>query len=335
MPCFNPRSPCGERHPRRVACRTRRARFNPRSPCGERRRTRRWPCARPRCFNPRSPCGERRTNTAQVDSHSQLQPTLPLRGATYQGLSYSEICAFQPTLPLRGATCPSRQPPNRPPSVSTHAPLAGSDEHGESVVTYVAQFQPTLPLRGATSEAVCDLCDLFSFNPRSPCGERREQAGIEARTRSVSTHAPLAGSDATSKKFRAILESFQPTLPLRGATEAGRIEGLDIRVSTPAPLAGSDATVRLSTLSSSGFQPTLPLRGATKSRAANSMAIVFQPTLPLRGATRRATALRPRRTSFNPRSPCGERHEVGRHSLIVPCVSTHAPLAGSDLLNGH
>ena len=263
LPCFNPRSPCGERHPRRVACRTRRARFNPRSPCGERRRTRRWPCARPRCFNPRSPCGERRTNTAQVDSHSQLQPTLPLRGATYQGLSYSEICAFQPTLPLRGATCPSRQPPNRPPSVSTHAPLAGSDEHGESVVTYVAQFQPTLPLRGATSEAVCDLCDLFSFNPRSPCGERREQAGIEARTRSVSTHAPLAGSDATSKKFRAILESFQPTLPLRGATEAGRIEGLDIRVSTHAPLAGSDQTSYSVAASSDKFQPTLPLRGAT------------------------------------------------------------------------
>ena len=285
LPCFNPRSPCGERHPRRVACRTRRARFNPRSPCGERRRTRRWPCARPRCFNPRSPCGERRTNTAQVDSHSQLQPTLPLRGATYQGLSYSEICAFQPTLPLRGATCPSRQPPNRPPSVSTHAPLAGSDEHGESVVTYVAQFQPTLPLRGATSEAVCDFGDLFSFNPRSPCGERREQAGIEARTRSVSTHAPLAGSDGSRSDRRTRHPRFNPRSPcgerrerapvhleLVGVSTHAPLAGSDQvesrelhghRVSTHAPLAGSDQTSYSVAASSDKFQPTLPLRGAT------------------------------------------------------------------------
>ena len=288
---------------------------------------------------------------------SVFQPTLPLRGATHEHGPGGQPQPASTHAPLAGSDVP-RVELFRDLRVSTHAPLAGSDMPITSAAQpspfcfnprspcgerrarrerrhLRGQFQPTLPLRGATSEAVCDLCDLFSFNPRSPCGERREQAGIEARTRSVSTHAPLAGSDATSKKFRAILESFQPTLPLRGATEAGRIEGLDIRVSTHAPLAGSDANVRLSTLSSSGFQPTLPLRGATKSRAANSMAIVFQPTLPLRGATRRATALRPRRTSFNPRSPCGERHEVGRHSLIVPCVSTHAPLAGSDLLNGH
>ena len=217
LPCFNPRSPCGERHPRRVACRTRRARFNPRSPCGERRRTRRWPCARPRCFNPRSPCGERRTNTAQVDSHSQLQPTLPLRGATYQGLSYSEICAFQPTLPLRGATCPSRQPPNRPPSVSTHAPLAGSD--------------------GSRSDR---RTRHPRFNPRSPCGERRERAPVHLELVGVSTHAPLAGSDQV---------------------ESRELHGH--RVSTHAPLAGSDQTSYSVAASSDKFQPTLPLRGAT------------------------------------------------------------------------
>ena len=241
---------------------------------------------------------------------------------------------FQPTLPLRGATH-EHGPGGQPQPASTHAPLAGSDVprvelfRDLRVSTHAPLAGSDMPITSAAQPSP------FCFNPRSPCGERRARRERRHLRGPVSTHAPLAGSDATSKKFRAILESFQPTLPLRGATEAGRIEGLDIRVSTHAPLAGSDANVRLSTLSSSGFQPTLPLRGATKSRAANSMAIVFQPTLPLRGATRRATALRPRRTSFNPRSPCGERHEVGRHSLIVPCVSTHAPLAGSDLLNGH
>ena len=44
---FNPRSPCGERPPRRFLTRVRANRFNPRSPCGERRRVR-----------PRKPCGD-------------------------------------------------------------------------------------------------------------------------------------------------------------------------------------------------------------------------------------------------------------------------------------
>ena len=40
-------------------------------------------------------------------------------------------------------------------------------------------------------------------------------------------------------------------------------------------------------------------------------------------------------SSFNPRSPCGERPAgMGRHHLLRD-VSTHAPLAGSDLRVGH
>ncbi len=259
--------------------------FNPRSPCGERRASGAWRLTKPPVFQPTLPL-RGATRLAQLLQRAlPFQPTLPLRGATYQGLSYSEICAFQPTLPLRGATCPSRQPPNRPPSVSTHAPLAGSDEHGESVVTYVAQFQPTLPLRGATSEAVCDLCDLFSFNPRSPCGERREQAGIEARTRSVSTHAPLAGSDGSRSDRRTRHPRFNPRSPcgerrerapvhleLVGVSTHAPLAGSDQvesrelhghRVSTHAPLAGSDQTSYSVAASSDKFQPTLPLRGAT------------------------------------------------------------------------
>ena len=79
--CFNPRSPCGERHvalggeknaikfqstlpvwgatlaSRGAASSTRR--FNPRSPCGERLTTARANKPGDKGFNPRSPCGER------------------------------------------------------------------------------------------------------------------------------------------------------------------------------------------------------------------------------------------------------------------------------------
>ena len=78
-------------------------------------------------------------------------------------------------------------------------------------------FQPTLPLRGAT-EITQDSEDYGSFNPRSPCGERRDdELRLGYLVALVSTHAPLAGSDA-----------YQ--------TEIARTAG----VSTHAPLAGSD-----------------------------------------------------------------------------------------------
>ena len=56
--------------------------------------------------------------------------------------------------------------------VSTHAPLAGSDEPLFSCLFTVNVFQPTLPLRGATNAQIIAIPMMFSFNPRSPCGER-------------------------------------------------------------------------------------------------------------------------------------------------------------------
>ena len=56
-------------------------------------------------------------------------------------------------------------------------------------------FQPTLPLRGATCVNVHLIFCCQSFNPRSPCGERRAALVVQ----------------------RGRLW-FQPTLPLRGAT---------------------------------------------------------------------------------------------------------------------
>ena len=190
--------------------------FNPRSPCGERQRTTR-PTPPTPCFNPRSPCGERR-------HHHRVQP----------------ILVVSTHAPLAGSDARVRHWPLVRGRGSTHAPLAGSDVSALAVETDKLQFQPTLPLRGATLISIHSCGERFGFNPRSPCGERRARQSATYATCSVSTHAPLAGSDASKP------------------------------ASKPAPA-------------------------------------VFQPTLPLRGATRRATALRPRRTSFNPRSPCGER----------------------------
>ena len=59
------------------------------------------------------------------------------------------MAVFQPTLPLRGATNANAAVAVLH-AVSTHAPLAGSDNNPTAFTAYGA-----------------------GFNPRSPCGERR------------------------------------------------------------------------------------------------------------------------------------------------------------------
>ena len=167
-------------------------------------------------------------------------------------------------------------------------------------------FQPTLPLRGATSRCRA-ISSSRSFNPRSPCGERRYRpASCWPRHRcfnprspcgerlvavaprrdnlEVSTHAPLAGSDHEVEALYRVR-----------------------RVSTHAPLAGSDALGGLRALQNRGFQPTLPLRGATADGGDDGCQLVVSTHAPLAGSD----------TSF-------------ARSSTVFSVSTHAPLAGSD-----
>ena len=147
--------------------------------------------------------------------YRKFQSTLPLRGATQRDGGWGHPPLFQSTLPLRGATTVNSTSGSLP-VISIHAPLAGSD----AIIIDIYHHHP-------------------DFNPRSPCGERRQRDGGWG-------HPPL----------------FQSTLPLRGATFA-----------IP------------SALPSIGFQSTLPLRGATVS------ALVIS---------------------------------------VFPCISIHAPLAGSD-----
>ena len=66
---------------------------------------------------------------------------------------------------------------------------------GWNRLSAMQKFQSTLPVRGATALRLCENSMHKDFNPRSPCGERRQK--------------PYA-------KLRGLL--FQSTLPVRGAT---------------------------------------------------------------------------------------------------------------------
>ena len=147
--------------------------------------------------------------------------------------------SFQSTLPVRGATIRIVSGPLIG-KISIHAPRAGSD-----TLTPEATIEPT------------------DFNPRSPCGERRESVPVDKTAEAISIHAPRAGSDDTgiphaSRKTNISIHApragsdgmphrntklkcyFNPRSPCGER----RHEGLDVdaivRISIHAPRAGSD-----------------------------------------------------------------------------------------------
>ena len=145
-------------------------------------------------------------------------------------------------------------------------------------------FQPTHPLRGATPP------------PRGSPGKRV-----------ISTHAPLAGCDASRRKPRPGPPDFNPRTPC-GVRPSAQIPGAGtLPISTHAPLAGCDRPSGEADAGETDFNPRTPC-----------------------GVRLVSDGVPPEEINFNPRTPCGVR-------LFYPCllspyvvISTHAPLAGCD-----
>ena len=169
-------------------------------------------------FNPRSPCGERRGAGRRIRGNRLISIHAPRAGSDIQKLAFlSDSLGFQSTLPVRGAT---QRQKNRWELfyISIHAPRAGSDDEPRAG-------------RGVPRD----------FNPRSPCGERREFGQYAtAASQQISIHAPRAGSDYAAGDYRYNAPGFQSTLPVRGATEKKQNLLGVLYISIHAPRAGSD-----------------------------------------------------------------------------------------------
>ena len=101
---FNPRAPCGARHPRRSAAR-RSSGFQPTRPL-------------------RGATGGAEGN---LKTHSVFQPTRPLRGATGQRGGGNVAVLISTHAPLAGRDSPLLRHSFGDAGISTHAPLAGRD----------------------------------------------------------------------------------------------------------------------------------------------------------------------------------------------------------------
>ena len=108
-----------------------------------------------------------------------------------------------------------------------------------------------------------------------------------------------------------LIDGFQPTLPMRGATGVNGVERHGEGISTHAPHAGSDEQLLECLIKPSNFNPRSPCG---------------ERLLRLWWST-------PWITNFNPRSPCGERRTIADFKLKLRLISTHAPHAGSDVLD--
>ena len=277
--------------------------FNPRTPCGV-RRSWRCPGAAATYFNPRTPCGVRHAPREVTSSIDHFNPRTPCGVRLLQSLLGFFACQFQSTHPLRGATlvCAVEECLGR---ISIHAPLAGCD-FILLTATQRTAISIHAPLAGCDKSASV-LAVLYSnFNPRTPCGVRRNDA------------IALSKSSA-----------FQSTHPLRGATK--HIKSLQCRchISIHAPLAGCDMRSESPSRQSQPFQSTHPLRGATLHGQGKRNAGNISIHAPLAGCDFCRLPLSHHLIYFNPRTPCGVRHRFESY-IHRGRISIHAPLAGCD-----
>ena len=198
-------------------------------------------------------------------------------------------------------------------------------------------FNPRSP-RGERRNHKGDAFSTQDFNPRSPRGERpfparafatvlEFQSTLPSRgatffrqllrtVKSISIHAPLAGSDFLASRFFLISLIFQSTLPSRGATSSEDYKERFRAISIHAPLAGSDRETGLQT---SRYRISIhaPLAGSDASFApSEEVFFYFNPRSPRgerRGRKKRIRSIR----NFNPRSPRGERLQRGGQNMKI------------------
>ena len=167
-------------------------------------------------FNPRAPCGARPHWMTFV----------------------AAAALFQSTRPMQGATRESHDRVSRDDSFNPRAPCGARRVRGP-IGLVLTRFQSTRPVWGATSIVLVlrarhkvsihaprvgrDLISRIrdrgglSFNPRAPCGARRQSASQPLKPHCFNPRAPCGARLILRPTLRDGY-MFQSTRPMRGAT---------------------------------------------------------------------------------------------------------------------
>ncbi len=186
---------------------------------------------------------------------------------------------------------------------STH-PLRGATHVG-LVTGATAAFQSTHPLRGATSPSLPSGGKGKNFNPRTPCGVRRQpRPRPQPSSRFQSTH-PLRGAT----NFASIPSTafyFNPRTPCGVRPGRARQPEVTAYFNPRTPCGVRRSMARILVIKRH-FNPRTPCGVRHLSLDVLPSAARFQSTHPLRGAT-----------------------EDRALAVTLSIISIHAPLAGCD-----
>ena len=175
------------------------------------------------------------------------------------------------------------------------------------LIPMISKFQSTLPVWGATEGHGNFGSVDGDFNPRSPCGERRNSANRPTTRRYFNPRSPCGERQCQFSKMIKNKE-FQSTLPVWGATAA---------------IMSGDETMKR-------FQSTLPVWGATKILSFIQLAMFyFNPRSPC-GERPRHTFIAGELTKFQSTLPVWGATPVRALYILARAISIHAPRVGSD-----
>ena len=216
------------------------------------------------------------------------------------------------------------------------------------------EFQSGHPVRGATRpqrprKALCP-----NFNPRAPCGARRDRrCGDHARA-DISIHAPRVGRDVQILGRVVELRAFQSTRPVWGATTAGACRLPCGSISIHAPRVGRDDLDYAKDDAAEDFNPRAPCGarpvclcshparthfnprapcGARPGSLCVTASITqhFNPRAPCGARPGRGCSCRCSCRNFNPRAPCGARPSPSRISSAIEPFQSTRPVWGATI----
>ena len=231
-----------------------------------------------------------------------------------------------------------------------HAPRRGATQHLHSILIS-RKISIHTPRGGSDSTRRTPDRRNSYFNPRSPWGERRNDAEKKSREANFNPRSPW-GERPSAASDRPGRSAFQSTLPVGGATQRVARRTDAIPISIHAPRGGSDATMprrsrekQISIHAPRGgsdhlppaigpvaqhFNPRSPWGERLNASHAGQTQFLFQSTLPVGGATQRVA----RRTDAIPISIHAPRGGsdlcTATNHLLVGDISIHAPRGGSD-----
>ena len=163
-------------------------------------------------------------------------------------------------------------------------------------------------MRGATSPLDSLSSSGRDFNPRTPCGVRRNPSKKKARVVIISIHAPHTGCDIIDHTANMHIINFNPRTPC-----------------------GVRLDVLLVLLFVQLFQSTHPMRGATNIRQiSKQLSRNFNPRTPCGVRPEAGFLAKIGESDFNPRTPCGVRRPAQEQPKDHCPISIHAPHAGCD-----